>query len=316
MGCDDPSGTHQNQIYPRQATGADYGIASIDGSDNYETSPLYVRNAIAAAIAALTDIRVSSLDYNTATRVVTLKQTDNTQLQFTLPTASTSVAGLLKIINASQVATGASDDLNAATPALVAAMIANAIAAIPADFDTKVASFSYNTLTRVAVIADNAGAQFSITLPAATSTLYGLVKLAVASAYPASINDDLLATTPAFVKAAIAAAIAVLPGDKFLQGLQSYDPVNNVMTLLMSDGSTVGVDMTQLLADAIASIPQATQSVYGKVQLATVVGGQMPANDVRATTPAYVQAAIAAAAPTTVDLYSAFGGTYLGKLIS
>ena len=47
----------------------------------------------------------------------------------------------------------------------------------------------------------------------------------------------------------LTAAIAALPGDKFLQGLQSYNPATNTMTLLMSDGSTVAIDMTALLAD-------------------------------------------------------------------
>lgn len=303
------------QIYPKQAIAADYGTAAIDGSDNYETSPAYVRAAIAAALATLSDIHATSISYNTTSRIVTLTQTDNSQLQFTLPLAATNIAGLLKIVTASQALTNANDDQNAATPALVAALIANAIAAIPPAFDTKVANFTYNTTSRVLSIIDNAGVTFNVTIPAASGSMYGLVKLAVAASYPANINDDLLAATPAFVKAAIAAAIAGLPGDKYLQGLQSYDPVNNIMTLLMNDGSTVAVDMTQLLADAIASIPQATQAVFGKVQLATAAGGQMPTNDLRATTPAYVAAAIAAAAPTTVDLYSSFGGTYIGKMI-
>lgn len=46
--------------------------------------------------------------------------------------------------------------------------------------------------------------------------------------------------------------------DVFLSGLQSYDAVTNTLTLLMSDGSTVAVDMTDLIADAVGSIPNDT----------------------------------------------------------
>ena len=51
---------------------------------------------------------------------------------------------------------------------------------------------------------------------------------------------------------AINNAIAALPGDKYLQGLQSYDAGTNTLTLLMNDGSTITVDMTGLVNDAVA----------------------------------------------------------------
>jgi hypothetical protein len=52
--------------------------------------------------------------------------------------------------------------------------------------------------------------------------------------------------------------LAALPGDKFLQGLSSYDATTNVMKLAMSDGSTVDVDMTALINDAVSSIAVVT----------------------------------------------------------
>ena len=57
--------------------------------------------------------------------------------------------------------------------------------------------------------------------------------------------------TCAEMTTAIAAAIAGLPADKFLQGLQSYNAATNILALAMSDGSTVNVDMTGLIADAL-----------------------------------------------------------------
>lgn len=61
------------------------------------------------------------------------------------------------------------------------------------------------------------------------------------------------AAQDAAVAAAISAAIAALPAEKYLQGLQSYNATTNVMTLLMNDGTTVPVDMTGLISDAVAT---------------------------------------------------------------
>ena len=64
-------------------------------------------------------------------------------------------------------------------------------------------------------------------------------------------GDPLPAAAAVATCADLAAAIAAIPADKFVQGLQSYNPTTNIMTMLMSDGSTVDIDMTTLLADAI-----------------------------------------------------------------
>lgn len=55
---------------------------------------------------------------------------------------------------------------------------------------------------------------------------------------------------------ALEAQIAASAADKFLIGLNSYNPVSNIMTLNMSDGSTVDIDMTALIADAMVANPQ------------------------------------------------------------
>ena len=99
-------------------------------------------------------------------------------------------------------------------------------------------------------------------LPNAADLVRGLVQLATAANYPQPTND-VDATTPAYVAAAIAAAVAALPGDKYLQGLQSYNPATNALTLLMNDNSTVTVDLTALLNDAITTITTGKVAVYG-----------------------------------------------------
>ena len=99
-------------------------------------------------------------------------------------------------------------------------------------------------------------------IPNAGDLLRGLVQLATSANYPQHTNN-VDATTPAYVKAALDAAIAALPGDKFLQGLQSYNAATNIMTLLLSDGSTVPVDLTGLMNDAIATITTGKVVVHG-----------------------------------------------------
>lgn len=65
------------------------------------------------------------------------------------------------------------------------------------------------------------------------------------------------------VKAAIDAAIAAIPADVYLDSLASYTPATNILTLKLTDNSTVDVDMTGLLADAIATVTSGKVAVYG-----------------------------------------------------
>ena len=290
-------------MYPKAAVGADAGNAAINNSDEFITTPLFVKQFVAAALAALptVDVKVQSISYLPALRVIRTIQTDGSTFDITIPQASSTVDGLLKIVQASQISGAGANDSGAATPALVSAMIAAAIASLPAAFDTKVNGFVYNTATRQLVISDNNGGTFNVTLPQATDALFGLTKYATNAMYPAYNGSNTYSATPAFVMAAINDALSALPGDKFLQGLQSYDALTNVMTLLMSDGSTVDVNLTALLNDAIASIPHATAAVWGVTQL--VVGNAASVSNTQAATPEWVNAAIAAAvhAPAAVN---------------
>ena len=54
------------------------------------------------------------------------------------------------------------------------------------------------------------------------------------------------------VMAYVAAVIDALPGEKYLQGLAGYNATTNILTLSLSDGSTVDVSMAALIADAAA----------------------------------------------------------------
>lgn len=62
---------------------------------------------------------------------------------------------------------------------------------------------------------------------------------------------------------AIEAAINAIPGDVFLQGLGDYDASTNILTLNMSDGSTVDVDLTGLVNDAVTEVTAGAVDVFG-----------------------------------------------------
>lgn len=103
--------------------------------------------------------------------------------------------------------------------------------------------------------------------------------------------------TCADLATAIETAINGLPADVYVNGLSSYNSATNTLTLSMSDGSTVAVDMTGLVNDAVASVaavPVATDTVQGKVALAVGANYPDPTNDNDAVTPAYLAAAIGA----------------------
>jgi len=100
-------------------------------------------------------------------------------------------------------------------------------------------------------------------IPNAGDVIRGLVQLATSGNHPQATND-VDATTPAYVAAAINAALATLPAEKFLAlSVHSYNATTNTLTLTMSDGSTVPVDMTGLIADAVATITTGQVPVNG-----------------------------------------------------
>jgi len=166
------------------------------------------------------------------------------------------------------------------------------------------------------IVPGNLGAEFDlgvvtankITVKAATDTVAGKVALAIAANYPQNTND-VDATTPAFVKAAIDAAVAAIPADKFLQSA-SFNNTTNVLTLTLSNGSTVTVNLADLLPIVTASSNSITMSgvgttaspVTGNVKLDTLVGNLLKVTTAGAKVdPADITAL------ATIDVQDAFG---------
>jgi hypothetical protein len=68
-----------------------------------------------------------------------------------------------------------------------------------------------------------------------------------------TVKTDAASSVGIAIATAVGNAIAAIPADKFLQGLGGYNAATNVLTLTMSDGSSVNVDMSGLVADAVAT---------------------------------------------------------------
>jgi hypothetical protein len=149
--------------------------------------------------------------------------------------------------------------------------------------------------------------------PDATNTVKGKTSYAVGSEYP-SISDA-EATTPNYVAAAVNAIPDAGPVTRGLAMLVSTVP---------STSATVAASPAFVNA-AIAALPlgsisAATDTVQGKVALAVAANfpadNNTPANDVDATTPAYVKLAIAAAlAAASVVMLANDGSSVLGSIL-
>ncbi|NDY89729.1 hypothetical protein [Ideonella livida] len=81
----------------------------------------------------------------------------------------------------------------------------------------------------------------------------GSVAMLGALQLPGNASAALHAVPKQQLEAYVASQLSSLPGDKYLQGLASYNQWSNVLTLAMNDGTTVDVDMTELLADAAST---------------------------------------------------------------
>ena len=98
---------------------------------------------------------------------------------------------------------------------------------------------------------------------------------------------------------AISAAIAALPPEKYVTA-GSYNATTDTLTLTLSDNVVVNIPLNGLIQDTLAGVPTATDTLAGKVALATSANYPQPTNDLDAATPAYVQAALDALDCTTI----------------
>lgn len=134
----------------------------------------------------------------------------------------------------------------------------------------------------------------------ATDTVTGAVRLATNAEAIAGTATD-VAVTPAQISGAT---------DRALTGLQSYNPATNVATFNMSDGSTVDVDFSALITDTLSSLPSASDTAAGTVELATNAETTTGTATNLAATPAGVGAAIAGITGLSTGTYqinNAFG---------
>jgi hypothetical protein len=149
--------------------------------------------------------------------------------------------------------------------------------------------------------------------PDATNTVKGKTSYAVGSEYPSITDAE--ATTPNYVSAAINAIPDAGPVTRGLTTL-----VNTAPSTSTTAAATPAFVNAAIAALPLGSIAVATDTVQGKVALAVGANfpadNNAPANDVDATTPAYVKLAIAAAlAAASVILLANDGSTVLGLIL-
>ena len=163
---------------------------------------------------------------------------------------------------------------------------------------------------------DNLGTDFDLGLLTAnklsvkrgTSAIPGIVKLAIAASYPAPLNDT-DAATAAFVKAAIDAAVASLPADKFLQNF-SYDSTTKVLTLTSSDGPSVSGSLSDLIPVAVTKSQNIIVSGNGTTATpltATAIIDAVVGNLLKSTATGLAILPSDVKALATIDIQDAFG---------
>lgn len=287
---------YNDQIYPVAAVGADAADALINNSDEFVTTPLFVQQAITAAINAIpagVDVKVQSVAYNSVTRVLRVTQTDTSFFDVTLPVATAGISGLVKLLTSSQAASAPTDDVNAATPKLVNQMITAAITAALAslvDSDDQTAdevsvtdASNYFVGTTVEAVLDEIGAQ--VHAPVVLGSANGSVSIT-----PTGQTFDLAvsaASTPLvdagnnYTATNVEDALAEVAAN-------NHDPVTVASTTL-----TFSLVDQALTIDAV----QATGAVAGIVALATEAA-YVPTSDTTAVTPAALEARIESLIPT------------------
>jgi hypothetical protein len=187
-----------------------------------------------------------------------------------VPAATTTLAGKAELATAVETGAGTDPDRVITPESLTGALNSGATSGGNAAQKAVV-----NAVEQA--IGTDAGAQAAIAAAIADDILGGAAfAAALAAAAPnlkTCANTDMPAgaqvPTCLEMNAAISAAVAAVPGDKYLQGLAGYNATTNVMTLLMSDGSTVSVDMTALVNDAAAAaVAPSDASIVNSVEAA------------------------------------------------
>lgn len=140
---------------------------------------------------------------------------------------------------------------------------------------SQVTDFEYTAATRELLIRESNGDVNPVILPKATTSAAGLVELATSADYPAPTNN-VDAATPAYVKAAIDA----IPDEVNVDDV-TYVAATRVLSVIETDGTVHPV-----------TLPLATTTNPGLVELATSADYPDHTNNVDAATPAYVKAAI------------------------
>ena len=211
----------------------------------------------------------------------------NNSITITLPNASTAAKGVIEIATSAEADTGTSN-LRAITPFLLKRRIDAAIAALPADkilTTEEVQDIVGGMFSGIASYNDSQGT-INFSLPSSSASLKGLIEIAT-NAETDGGSDNVRAITPYQLKRRIDAAIAALPADKILTTEQVQDIVGGMFSGFASYNDTTG--------KIVITLPNASQSLRGLIQLASNTEGLAGSDVVKAMSPRMVKNAIDAA---------------------
>jgi hypothetical protein len=67
-----------------------------------------------------------------------------------------------------------------------------------------------------------------------------------------AVRVDSASTVGIAIATAVSEAVAALPADKYVSGIQSYNAATNIITFALADGTTSTANASALVADAVA----------------------------------------------------------------
>lgn len=170
---------------------------------------------------------------------------------------------------------------------------------LPSNCDARILPAQINAITSellsLATCLNPAGTWNSSTVTNLCAALNGFLAdgtaIANSIAFKNCAGDAILKGSTLATCLDLQTAINNIPADKFITSM-SYVAATNQLITTLTGGGTVVADLTNLIADVVATFPVATDTIQGKVSLAVAANYPQTGNDTDAVTPKYLNEAL------------------------